>query len=241
VSAAQQLDLDDVFGGLPLKPKKESPLTNVCKCTHERRDHEADKGPCSFSECECQRFKTRARPIVNPTSIVRPRDARDWRRGPPEIQTQKVGGWLVWNDETLRIYLENTKIHSYNSTMRRAGSHPNPERRQQIVAGYTRQCTHQKYRLEAALEQARIGDRGVPLHAALIRVGSPRIKDDDNLIPSFKHLRDAIAGELGFDDSRFNIGGSSGSGGDIPLFYRQQTAGARKAYAVLVEITWRST
>jgi len=243
MTAAEQLDLDAVFGGLPLKAKKkESPLTDVCKCTHERSDHEQGKGACSFAHCECVRFKTRARPIVAPTSVVRPHDAINWFRGPPEIETRKVGGWYVVTPTSLRVFMANTKIVSYNAVLKRAGglAKHRPELAARLVAGDATRRKGFGYRTTAALEQARVRARGVPLRTTLTRVGSPRLRDDDNLVPSMKEIRDAIAEELGFDDSRFNIGGTQPHAGDVALFYAQTTAGARKAYAVIIEITWRN-
>lgn len=82
------------------------------------------------------------------------------------------------------------------------------------------------WRAEIVRMRAR-GDRTVthfPCVVTLTRVG-PRELDDDNIRPAFKAIRDEIAAQLGFDDSRRS---------PIRWEYRQVKRG--KDYAVLVEI-----
>lgn len=241
------------LGGVPIppKPRKPSKLLDVCACLHScSRDHEGGKGACTFVDnggwrCDCPKARPRgrvARPA--PPSLERPFGAEDWYRCPPELVRRKVGGWYHWTETTvgslLRVVIADTLIESYNAIMKRAGACFDKELARRLIAGDANKRRAQRYRLEAALEQAEACDMGPCSDATITRVASPRMSDDDNLIPSCKHLRDEIAASLGFDDSRFNVGGSSGSGGDIPLFYKQQTAGARRARAVVIDIEWRT-
>lgn len=221
-----------------VRAKRVKPKLCLCGCFDERHA-QGGAGGCTVHR-ECRRFTPRgriARPA--PPTLVRPIGARDWYRCPPELVRRKLGGWYLLTPFSVRIFIADSKIDSYNAVMRRAGACFDKRLAQRLIAGDANKRKAQRYRLEAAIDQAKVGGRGAPLSATITRVASPRMKDDDNLVPSCKHLRDEIAASLGFDDSRFNIGGASGSGGDIPLFYKQQTAGALRARAIVIDIVWR--
>jgi hypothetical protein len=229
---------------------------DFCSCGHSRDHHVSLKHACQYGmssrifdpvtkryrsgSCGCERFTTKKRaPKAKPVGFDKPAAGCDWYRGPPEIVRRKVGGWYVVSDTSLRVLIFNTKLVSENVIRKRAAGNLNPDMARRIIAGDANTRKAHQYRIIAALEQARCSTRGTPRSASITRIGSPRIKDDDNLISACKHVRDGIAEALEIDDGCFNVnGGTSSTGGTVPLFYKQATSGKRKAYAVLIELAW---
>lgn len=247
-----------LFGSDVVPPPPAESRDDMCTCAHSR-DHHADGcGACTYGmgtrfydfeamkyvsgQCPCRKFRTTKRaPKMQAVNIAKPAMAVEWRRCPPELKTRrKVGGWYVKGDSTLLVFIQNTKLVSENSVRKKASAHPNPAMAQRLIAGDANQRKAHQYRTIAAIESAGCETRGIPKYARVTRIGSPRIKDDDNAIGAFKHIRDAIAEALDFDDIVFCTNGVQmpGTVGTVPIFFEQKTSGAWKAYAVLIELAW---
>jgi len=89
---------------------------------------------------------------------------------------------------------------------------------------------------EAALLRTKLAAAGrsvPPTTVHFARIGPGRL-DDDNLIASFKHVRDGVAKALGVNDRRFVIVGDRSG---IRVSHEQRSEG-RGVYAVEVVLTW---
>jgi hypothetical protein len=251
-----------------VKPKKAAGI-GACSCGHEAALHQDGGGRCMFEPpaapgelqkpvtyngktktraewrrelglnvdaCPCKRFHERTRRSAqSPPLFQRPANGTTWMRGPPELKRQKAGGWFQKTADTLLILIANTKLESLNVTNRFAGARLSPEMMRMMIAGDANKRKGRTLRTIAAIEQAHVVERGEPSLTTITRIAS-RSLDDDNLIGACKAIRDGIAEALLFDDARFSVAHDEGK---LALDYKQARAGARKTYAVLIELKWK--
>ena len=95
--SAAQLDLDAVFGGLPIRKAKKQPATRVtCKCGHHQDDHANHRhtGVCSLCRGECKRFRPKSKPPVEqPAHLAPPNGAIILERD--DTKNAKTMGWAL--------------------------------------------------------------------------------------------------------------------------------------------------
>ena len=157
----------------------------------------------------------------------RPPGASDVMR--PDTKRPKAMGWYVAASHRVDVYLDLV-VQRPNEGFR--GMSPGALMGMRAAQKKAREWA------SAALEQAGVAGRARPSRVTLVRISSGHM-DDDGLVASFKHVRDACAIVLGFDDRNFSIGGMKPR--CVPIFYESRTPGKRAVRGVRIELEWSAT
>jgi len=236
VSAAQQLDLDDVFGGLPLKPKKKrSAAEEMCKCGCELVLHAGKKhrGPCS--RClTCKKGRPKKKPpLEQPAHLRPPPGALILER--EDLQRPKPMGWAAIAPNACTIYLEQLETLTPNAQRHVWGSKLPPKVKYAIATG---QAEKPREWTISAIAQCGpdLVARGRPTRVRLTRVSAGCV-DDDAPVGALKFVRDGVAKAFDFNDSEFSIGGVRP--GAIRIDYVGERPGKQGIRGVRIELTWQ--
>jgi len=254
VSAAQQLDLDEVFGGLPLKPKKRkaNPREEMCRCGCELRGHAGKKHGGACSRCgQCKRGRPmKRRPVEIPAHLCPPNGAIILERETEKQKLVRTFGWALLEPHICNgrcaydaSYCAPTKLTIYLSQLRTKS--PNdfqaPQRNTRwrnmaIDADYKETCSG---RAMMAIADAGVASFGRPSSIKLTRISTGKIDRHDNVRGALKYVVDGIAEALGFNDAE--LADSPSRAGTIPITYERESPHRRGVRGVRIELTWKGT
>ncbi|HWE30885.1 MAG TPA: hypothetical protein VHB97_22915 [Polyangia bacterium] len=248
--SAAQLDLDAVFGGLPLKArKKRTPITRVtCKCGHAQdlHDNRRHTGKCALCFGECKRFRPKSKPPVEqPANLLPPNGAIILERD--DTKRAKVMGWAVVEPARAEIYLAQLNTKSLNKNFFGGSKHDENESALVIKSRIRQRFAWQgaykdacRDRATSAIAQcgADVAARGRPSLIQVTRVSPAKLDKHDNVRGALKYVVDGIAIALGFNDAELED--SPSRVGEIAIRYEQEKSGVAHVCGVRIEITWRT-